>query len=75
MVPINPVVLEKKLVLHISQKQIGPYLAEMFLARSLSSGVTFVPISHPTWLPGNIITSDWLTFLKIFFSDTTGGWN
>jgi hypothetical protein len=35
------------------------------------SGVTFVPISHPTWLPGDIIASDWLKFLMIFFSDTT----
>jgi hypothetical protein len=38
------------------------------------SGVTFVPISHPAWLAGDIIASDWLKFVKIF-SDTTGGWN
>jgi hypothetical protein len=31
----------------------------------------FVPIGHPTWLPGAIKASDWLKFLMIFFSDTT----
>jgi hypothetical protein len=53
MVPIHPVVLEKKFVLHISHRVmitmtssqeplygLKPYLAEMFLARSLSSVVT-----------------------------------
>jgi hypothetical protein len=59
MSPIHPVVLEKK-------------FAEMFLCMICSSGVTFVPINLPTWLPGDIIASDWLNFLKIFFSDTTG---
>jgi hypothetical protein len=60
MVPIHPVVLEKKFVLHISHRVamlnykyvkqsssqkpldgLDPYLAEMFLARSLSIVVTF----------------------------------
>jgi hypothetical protein len=61
MVPIHPVVLEKKFVLHISHRVVmlnyrkyvkqtssqepldglEPYLAGMFLARSLSSVVTF----------------------------------
>jgi hypothetical protein len=51
------------------------------LVRSISAKhgsnpcVTFVPIRHPTWLPGDILASDWMKFLKIFFSDTTGGWN
>ena len=49
-----------------SLKQIGPNLAGMFLCMVCPSGVTFVPISHPTWLPGDIIASDWLKFLKIF---------
>ena len=47
-----------------SLKQIGPSLAGMFLCMVCPSGVTFVPISHPTWLPGDIIASDWLKFLK-----------
>jgi hypothetical protein len=39
----------------------GPYQVLLF----------FVPIGHPTWLPGAIKASDWLKFLMIFFSDTT----
>jgi hypothetical protein len=58
-----------------SLKQIGPNVAGMFLCMVCPSGVTFVPISHPTWLVWDIIASDWLKFVKIFFSDTTGGWN
>jgi hypothetical protein len=55
-----------------SLKEIGSNLAEMFLCMVCSNGVTFVPINLPTWPPGDIIASDWLKCLKIFFSDTTG---
>jgi hypothetical protein len=51
--------LDQDLVRSISAKhgsnpssgKIGPNLAGMFLCMTCPSGVTFVPISHPTWLP------------------------
>jgi hypothetical protein len=46
-------------------------VAGMFICMVLPSVVTFVAVGYPTWLPGAIQASDWLTFLMIFFSDTT----
>jgi hypothetical protein len=63
MVPIHPMVLEKKFVLHISHRV---------------AMLNYVPrIGFPTWLPGAIKASDWLKCLMIFFSSPIlhGVWN
>jgi hypothetical protein len=46
-----------------SLKQIGPNLAGMFLCMVCPSGVTFVPISHPTWLP----KADWYFTITLYY--------
>jgi hypothetical protein len=61
MVPIHPVVLEKKFVLHISHR--------------VTVNLFFVPIGYPIWLPGTIIASDWLKFQRSSSPILHGGWN
>jgi hypothetical protein len=64
MVPIHPVVLEKKFVLHISHRvAILTYVPRQGSNQII---VTFYPIGYPIWLPGAIIASDWLKFQRSF---------
>ena len=49
----------------------NPILAGIFIGLTSTKFVKLVPIGISTWPPGPILRSDWLTFLKIFLSETT----
>ena len=44
--------------------QLEPILAGMFLGWSSTKSLFFVPVGYSTWLPGQIICSDWLKFQR-----------
>ena len=50
--------------------ELEPNLAGMFLGWSSTKLLFFVPVGYSIWLPGPIISSDWLKFQRSFFSET-----
>jgi putative effector of murein hydrolase LrgA (UPF0299 family) len=67
MSPIHPVVLEKKIVLHISHRvAMLNYVPDQLL-------LLFVPIGYSIWLPGVTIASDWLKFQRFSSPILHGG--